>query len=326
MPQPTLSDVHYNRPLSNVSVAYIQSAEGFASVQAFPKCPVQKQSDLYYVWSKDDFYRSAMKIRAPGEESAGSGFGLAPSGNYYCKPWALHKDIDDYIRANQDDVIDLERTTTRYLTQQMMICQERTWMTSFFKQGVWATDYDVTQGATLAKWDLAGSSPLRQIRSQIKLMMGATGYRPNKLILSATVFNTLVDHPDFIGRVAFGTPGNPSMVNEQLIAGLLGLDKVIIASAVQNTANEGQPGVMNFIAPPGALLCYAAPEPALDAPSAGYTFSWAGMYGAGPDAARILKMRAELRRSDRIEIEGAWDHHVVSSDLGVYFYNTLANP
>ncbi len=44
MPQPTLSDVHVNTPLTNLSIAYRQSADMFVADQAYPRVQVLKQS------------------------------------------------------------------------------------------------------------------------------------------------------------------------------------------------------------------------------------------------------------------------------------------
>jgi len=54
MPQPTLGDVHVNRPLTNISVAYSQEAAGveFVAGRAFPAIPVENKSDLY--WTNSD--------------------------------------------------------------------------------------------------------------------------------------------------------------------------------------------------------------------------------------------------------------------------------
>src|ERR1017187_6613169 len=55
MPQPTLQDVHVNRPLTNISVAYLQEAAGveFVADKAFPAVPVENKSDLYYTRSEE---------------------------------------------------------------------------------------------------------------------------------------------------------------------------------------------------------------------------------------------------------------------------------
>jgi len=80
--------------------------------------------------------------------------------------------------------------------------------------------------------------------------------------------------------------------------------------------------VTSLIAGKKALLCYAAPSPGIMTPSAGYTFSWVGHTGAGPNGNVISKFRLDRQRADRVEIEFAFDHKLVSSALG-YFWDTV---
>jgi hypothetical protein len=84
MAQPTRSDVHVNRPLTSISTAYIQDAKDFVASEMFPVVPVEKQSDRYFTYTKADWFRDEMKIRAPGTESAGSGFNVDNTPSYFC--------------------------------------------------------------------------------------------------------------------------------------------------------------------------------------------------------------------------------------------------
>lgn len=88
---PTAGDVHVNAPLTNISIAYMQKAEMFIADKVFPMVPVQKQSDRYFVYPKGAWFRSEAKERAPGTESAGSGFEIDNTPTYYCKVTAIHK-------------------------------------------------------------------------------------------------------------------------------------------------------------------------------------------------------------------------------------------
>ena len=54
-------------------------------------------------------------------------------------------------------------------------------------------------------------------------------------------------------------------------------------------------------------------------PSGGYTFSWTGAIGAGDSGGRISRFRLEQLKSDRVEIEMAFDQKLVSADLGYRF-------
>ena len=68
MPNPLVSDVHVNQPLTNISIAYIQQATAFIADKVFPNVPVQKQSDRYFQYLKEDWLRVEAQERAPATE------------------------------------------------------------------------------------------------------------------------------------------------------------------------------------------------------------------------------------------------------------------
>ena len=111
-----------------------------------------------------------------------------------------------------------------------------------------------------------------------------------------------------------------SSLREHLLAGLLGIRRVHIAWAVKNTSDEGVAASYDFHHGKNALLLHVANSPGLNTPSAGYTFQWSGLFGAGENGIRIKRFRMEQIASDRVEAEEALDQKVVSSELG-YFYS-----
>ena len=124
MPQPTLSSVHIDAPLTMLSTAYIQSAAAFIAPRVFPVVPVEKKSDKYYTYNKDDWFRDEAKPRGVSQESAGSGYGIG-NDNYSCTTYAFHKDIDDQIRANTDNPMQPDADATRFVAQRMLLRQEK---------------------------------------------------------------------------------------------------------------------------------------------------------------------------------------------------------
>ena len=66
-----------------------------------------------------------------------------------------------------------------------------------------------------------------------------------------------------------------------------------------------------------AALSSAAPRE-FAIPSAGYTFVWRGYIGASDMGTRIFRFRMNALRSDRIEIECAYQFKLVSADLGLF--------
>lgn len=331
MSTPTSGDVHVNAPLTNISIAYIQDQSAFIADKVFPNVPVAKQSDRYYVYKREDFNRDGYKVRAPSTESQGGGYDLDNTPTYYANVWALHKDIDDQIRANSDAVLNPDRDATQWLTTQALIRRENAWASKYFTTGLWGTDLTGAASSPstgqFLQWDNAASTPIETIRAAKRTVAGNTGFRPNTLTLGRAVFDALLDHPDIVDRVKYsfqGQAGNPALTNTQVLAQLFEVDRVLVSDAVVNTAQKGQTEASSFILGKNALLSYAAPTPSLLVPSAGYTFSWTGFFGAGNMGVRIKKFRMEWLESDRIEGEMAFDQKLVGADLGYFFSGAVA--
>lgn len=317
MPNPTRSDVHVNRPLTNISIAYIQKQEDFIADKVFPVVPVMKQSDLFFTYDKKSWFSTQAKRRAPGTESAGSGYKVSASPSYFAHVHAVHKDVDDQTRANADDPLDLDRDSTLWCTQQMMLRRELDFFNSYFSLNTW-TGYQVSGSpadfAPTNAWNSSTGNPLQDIDNLKSQVKSQTGFMPNTLVVTNDVFFALRNNPVVVDRIKYTQRG---LLSEDLLASLFGVSKFLVANAVQDTAPEGEAGSMGFIKSNLALLTYSAPSPSILQPSAGYTFSWKGMYGAGAEGARISSFRMEQIKSDRIEGEMAYDLKMVGSDLGV---------
>lgn len=318
MPQPQRSDVHVNKPLTNISIAYIQKPNDFVADKVFPVVPVMKQSDLYFQYDKKYWFQSQSAKRAPGTESAGSNFAVAPSGQYFCNVWANHKDVDDQTRQNADQPVDLDRDATQFCTQQNLLRREKEWVGAYMKTGIWTGAPDFTPNTL---WSAAGSDPVNDIETLKSGVKEKTGFDPNCLVLSRDVFSKLKSNASILDRMKYT---QRAVLTVEILASLFDLEKVLIANAVEDTAPVGQASVMSFLVAKKFLLAYAAPAPSILQPSAGYTFAWQGLFGAGALGARVSSFRMEHLKSDRIEAEQAYDLKQVSADLGVLGLNVIA--
>ena len=328
--QPTPGDVHVNQPLTNISIAMIQSAAAFIASRVFPNIPVGKQSDRYYTYDRGMFNRDEMELRAPGAESSGGGFTVDNTPSYYCPNYSFHHDIPDEVRANADAVLNPDREAVSFVTQKALIKREKLWVAAYLAGSVWGgtdqTGVASTPGANqFLQWNDANSDPIGVVKAQKTAILESTGFEPNKLVLGRRVWDALADHPDIIDRVKYGqTPGSPAMVTRQAVAALMEIEEIVVAQAIENTAKEGQTNSHSFIAGKKALLVYAAPAPGLMTPSGGYTFSWTGLLGSGAEGNRIRQFRLERNRSDRVEIDMSWATKLVAADLGRYFASVVA--
>lgn len=316
MAQPTASAVHVDRPLTNMSQAIIQSTDAFIAGRVFPFVPVSKKSDSYYVYTQADWFRDEAQIRPPATESAGSGYNLSTS-TYNCDVYAIHKDIDEQTDANADEILNLEQDAVEFVTQRMLLRKEIEWTTSFFASSIWGTDLTPTN-----LWDnYATSTPLTDVQTGIKTVLSNTGFKPNTLVLGYDVWSSLLNHPDIIERIKYTSSSVPTA---QVLGTYFGVDRVFVASAIKNTANEGATASYSFVQGKHALLCYVAPRVGPRTPTAGATFAWTGVSYGGGQTVGIKRFDIPEIAATRIEAQMAWDSKVVGSGLGYFFASVVS--
>lgn len=327
---PFQSQVHIDSALTNMSVAYIQDAKDFIADQVFPIVPVQKKSDRYFVYNKGDWFRDEAQERAPGTESAGGGYDIDNTPSYFARRYAYHKDVTDEDRENADTPIKPDEDATQFVTQKLLLRREAVFAQKYLTSGVWGIEVggvsnNATPGTSFIKWsDYSASNPAKDIRYLKTKIASTTGFDPNVLTLSYDVYNTLLDHPLVLDRIKYTTPALAGNV-AKILAQLFDVEKVVVAKSVVNVAAKGANDSINFQVSNRALLSYAAPNPGIKQPSAGYIFAWTGLMGAGAYGNRIVKIPMPWRGLETVRIEGemCFDCKVTGTDLGAFLSDVI---
>ena len=325
MPQPSINSVHVDAILTNISVAYLQNQDNFIADKVFPVIPVDKKSDKFFTYTKNDWFRDEAQRRAGGTESAGGGYGLS-TGSYSADVFAFHKDVDDQTLYNADAPLNPLREATEFVTRRLMLRKEIQWNSDFFATGIWANDYDGVAGTPttneVKQWsDYAASDPIDDIEDAKAGILSTTGMEANTLVLGYDVFRTLKNHPDIVDRIKYTSS---QTVTADMLAAMFDIPRVIISKAVKATNNEGASQAYSFTSGKKALLAYVAPTPGLMTPSAGYSFSWTGVSGGLGATVGTSQFRMESLKADRIEAEMAFDNKVIASDLGWFWDSVVA--
>jgi hypothetical protein len=323
MPQPTSSQVHVDAILTNISVAYLQRAESFIADKVFPVVPVDKQSDKYFVYSKNDWLRDEARVRTDGTESVGSGYNITTD-NYYADVFAIHKDIGDQTRANADAPINVDREAAEFVTHRLLTSREIQFVTDFMTTGKWSVDVtgvaaSPTTNQTIQWSDYTNSDPIEDIEAGKASILSTTGLEANTLVLGYDVFRRLKNHPDLVDRIKYTSS---QTITEDMLARMFDIERVLVSKSVKATNAEGATGAYSFTTGKTALLAHVAPNPGILTPSAGYTFSWTGVSQGLGLTIGTSSFRLESLRATRVEAELAFDNKVVASDLG-YFWNTI---
>jgi hypothetical protein len=323
MPQPNVNSTHIDAILTNISVAYLQKQDNFIADKVFPVIPVDKKSNKYFVYTKNDWFRDEAQRRADATESAGSGYSLTTA-TYNTDVFAFHKDVGDQTVANSDAPLNPLREAAEFVTQRLLLRRELQFVSDFFTTGVWGTDVTGVSGSPssgeVKQWsDYSASDPINDIETAKASILSTTGIEANTLVLGYDVFRQLKNHPDLVDRIKYTSS---QTITTDMLAAMFDIPRVMVAKAVKATNNEGATGAYSFAYGKGALLCNVATNPGVLTPSAGYQFSWTGVSGGLGANIGTSSFRMESIKATRVEAEMAFDNKVVANDLG-YFWSTI---
>ena len=318
---PNRSDIHIDKALTNMSVKYLQDTANFIADKVFPVVPVAKQSDRYFMYKKEDWFRDDAKLRAMGAESAGGDYDIDNTPTYFCNKYAFHKDVFEEDRVNADSPLTPDQDAMEFVVDKILLNRENNWAKTYFQSGVWEQDLTGSGTAGSGKiiyWDdYDHSDPISDIANMSTAMAEITGKRPNTLTLGRRVYDALRQHPDILDRIKFTQKG---VVTAELLASLFDVERILVANSIQNVAKKGQEANMEFTMGNNALLTYAPPAAGLKKASAGYIFSWTGLMGANALGGRINRFSMPQLGigTERIECEVAYDMKVVAADMGAF--------
>lgn len=312
--------------LTNYSESWFQDQQNFISSAASTLIPVNTQGGIYLKYPKSYFLRDEMEPRPHGGAPVQVSYGVERA-SYAVDEYALEHFIDDRNRAQVNvPSINLDMNATRLLTSKAMLRRDRLWSTTFFKTGVWSTDYTGVgaspTGNQFLQWNQSGSDPMAVILRAKTSVMLSTGKAPNTMVVGANVHNWLLQSPVILDRIKYTERG---IVTNELLASLFGVEQYRVAQAVYNSAQEKvTPDAVNMqwiVDANGAWLGYVERSPSMDSPTAIANFVWSSLVPGltNGNGGVISRGRDDRAYSDYFHIRDANQFAAVAPDLGVFF-------
>lgn len=288
-------DLHIDVALSNMAMGY--RPEGFIADMIFPVVPVQKQSDMYYVFSRADRLRIESTTRAPGARAKQVTEDIG-SGTYYCKNYALSAPavLEDKVNADPLLLSNLLNGKSTYLLDKLMLDME-----SRVARMVCSGSNVGSSAAVSSAWNGAGD-PLGNINAALDNVRYSNGVRANRIVFGLEAWQSFRRDSN-IRNIIFGSNNGGGYPSVQQVKELLEVDEILIGGAFQNTTQENQTESLSTIWKDNVLVYYAPPTPSIERPSFGYSFRWA--------AAGLPNMQVERH---------PYDSRTKSEDIEVGYY------
>lgn len=305
MARPTARDRHLDAAMTNVSIAYRNT--NYIADQVFPVVTVQKMTDKYFIFDKSSWFRNEISPRAPGTRANRVDFSLS-TGSYICLPYALGKSVTDEERDNADAPLQPDIEASEFVTDQLLLGMEIRVADKVSGSGNWAS-----ASADPTKWSSDTSTPTANIITCIKAVRQTIGRRPNVAVLGAEVFETLMNHPEFLDRLKYTRPG--AILTPDDLRAWFGFEKVLVGEGIKNTANEGATDSFADIWPDFFWCGWVAQNPTLRTPSAGYTLEWR--------TRKIERFREDQEHQDVLTAEHHTAEQITASDSGAIYSDLL---
>lgn len=123
----------------------------------------------------------------------------------------------------------------------------------------------ITNGTALVggdQWNNSNSEVLSKVKTAKDRVVGATGMPANTIIMGYDVFSALQFHPEIYDVLGFKYKGPtpPGLLSAEQMAAAFGVDRVLVGSAVYNTAKEGQTASMSMVWGKNFIVAYIAPS------------------------------------------------------------------
>ena len=324
MPLLTPNSVHIDQPLTNLTIAYVQDQTNFVADKVFPTVGVDKQSDKYYIYDRDNMNRSGdVKALAPRTEVNRIGMSLS-NASFYADVYGLGMDFDQQTIANEDAALDIRAAGAQTLTNRLLIHREEQFASNFFAASVWGSE---STPANL--WsDYTNSTPIADVTTARRTMqLKSGGFKPNTMVVGKEVRDQLINHPDILGRLNGGaTVTNTALITNAKLAEIFEVENFYVMEAVKNTSVEGVAESNAFIGGKHALLVHSPASAGLMTPAAGVTFAWNNLQGVNNLGVTVESFSDDaLKRqqvAEHIQVKMSYDMKVTGADLG-YFFDTV---
>jgi hypothetical protein len=301
--------VHVDGPLTDVSVKYFN--DELIGERICPIVQVRKQSDLYYIYGKENFKRIESN-RAPGDSARtiSHTYKTAP---YFCRSNALNEKVPNEVRENADTPLDPEIDATENVTEVLQLNKEVRVRDMLFN-GITGTG--ATHSPTI-KWDQPNNIFDKDILTGVAAIHKRSLRRANKMIIPWHVAVALTTN-SVIKELVKYTMNILTIGSAILLPNPLWGMEVLIAGAGENSANLGQAESLNYIWGDTIILAYVNPSPGLKRMSLAYVFQW--------KARETTKWYEQKEKSTYVEVEEYTDEKMVCVECGYKITTPLTIP
>lgn len=231
---PEARDLHVDAVLSNMSVKYRN--EEMIWREIMPEVKVNKRSDIYYKYSKENGFRIYDDRIGPKSEANEVDYAVSQD-NYSVKDHALADTVSQEEIDNADNPLAPEADANDFLNECLDVAQEKRVVDLVFASGTYPASNKVTLSGT-SQWGDTADNPIKNVQDAIH----GCFMRANTLVFGLAAWLVFRRLPEILDAVK-STPGGilrDGMATRAEVAALFEVERVIVGMSQYITTKEGQ--------------------------------------------------------------------------------------
>lgn len=313
MPEP--QTLHIDQALTNFSLQY--QNEAFIWDKVMPSLKVNKRSDKYFVYNKDQ------RFRIPDDKIGPKGMAnemeliMDDPGNYSVKDHSLADYVTVEEEQNADTPLAPRTDVTQLLMERLHLAQEKRVADTAFNANNYPTANKVALSGN-SQWGGSSQDPINDILTGLdKAFM-----RPNKIVFGADAWKVFRTSPKVLDAVKSSSrlqAAEGGIATAPEVANLFEVDEIIIGRARYTASKQGQAATYSRLWGKHCALLYVAKEPTIRSVTFGVTF------------VEMLFTTFSVFDEKRgvkgaTYIKSAWnsDERVIASDVGYFIQDAVA--
>lgn len=300
---PNVVDYQVDATLTQMSKAYVNGQ--MIGTQLMPRLDVPARTGYFFTYDKNKF-RIEDSRRTGISRANRVDHGLVKTAFGPLAEQALEEGIEYEVIKTYPTSHDARVDATENVTEHLDLNLEKEIADLLTN----ATATNISQTVTLSgndQWsDYANSDPFTDIELGISTIKSGAMITPNVFAIGYEVWAKLRHHPDLLGRLSVASI---RVLTPQLLADLIGVEKVLIGDALYNTADEGQTASMSYVWGKHALLAYVRPQPKIKSISLGYTLQVA-------DARYVDRWDEPWNKAEFVRANDYYESKLVAAEAG----------
>jgi hypothetical protein len=306
--------LHKDAVLTNLSLKYAN--EEMIWRYALPVVPVNKRSDLFYKYNKEDSFRLADDALGPKSLPNEIDWGAATE-NYSVRDHGFGDWLPQEAIDNADTPVQPEIDTNDFLNLALDIAQEKRVVDVVFAPATYPTGNKVQLSGT-AQWGDTADDPIGDVLAAIE----GCFQRANTVIMGAEVWKVYRKLPEVLDAVKGATrfqasPGGLATVEE--MRGLFEVENWVIGRARYNSAKPGQTPTYVRLWGKHCAALHVVRDPGIRSITFGMTFS-----EMPKGTFRDWDPKRGAKGCHYIKVAWNSDEKVVASDLGYLIQDAVA--